>query len=71
LRQTGYALYWQLSEMGGECKVVAPTQVPVKAVDRVKTDRRDALARHRWDKFLLRTGQRPAHGITPWPQPQV
>ncbi len=39
---TGYVLYWQLSEMGVHCEVVAPTLVPVKAGDRVKTDRRDA-----------------------------
>jgi len=40
---TGYVLYWQLTELGVECAVVAPTLVPVKAGDRVKTDRRDAL----------------------------
>ena len=40
---TGYALYWQLTRMGAPCVVVAPTLVPVKAGDRVKTDRRDAL----------------------------
>ena len=39
---TGYVLYWQLTELGVECEVVAPTLVPVKAGDRVKTDRRDA-----------------------------
>jgi len=39
---TGYVLYWQLSELGVACEVVAPTLVPVKAGDRVKTDRRDA-----------------------------
>jgi transposase len=39
---TGYVLYWQLSELGVHCDVVAPTLVPVKAGDRVKTDRRDA-----------------------------
>lgn len=38
----GYTLYWQLVELGVECHVVAPTLVPVKAGDRVKTDRRDA-----------------------------
>lgn len=45
---TGYALYWQLAALGMSCEVVAPTLVPVKAGDRVKTDRRDAakLARH-------------------------
>ena len=40
---TGYVLYWQLSELGVDCAVVAPTLVPTKAGDRVKTDRRDAL----------------------------
>jgi transposase len=39
---TGYVLYWQLSALGVRCEVVAPTLVPVKAGDRVKTDRRDA-----------------------------
>jgi transposase len=39
---TGYALYWQLTGLGGECVVIAPTLVPTKAGDRVKTDRRDA-----------------------------
>ena len=39
---TGYALYWQLAGMGCRCEVVAPTLIPVKAGDRVKTDRRDA-----------------------------
>jgi transposase len=39
---TGYVLYWQLSELGVKCEVIAPTLVPMKAGDRVKTDRRDA-----------------------------
>jgi transposase len=39
---TGYTLYWQLTKLGVECMVVAPTLVPMKAGDRVKTDRRDA-----------------------------
>ena len=39
---TGYVLYWQLTEMGVKCEVVAPTLIPVKAGDRVKTDRKDA-----------------------------
>jgi transposase len=39
---TGYILYWQLTGLGVECQVVAPTLVPTKAGDRVKTDRRDA-----------------------------
>jgi len=39
---TAYALYWQLTALGVRCEVVAPTLVPMKAGDRVKTDRRDA-----------------------------
>lgn len=39
---TGYVLYWQLTALGVSCEVVAPSLVPVKAGDRVKTDRRDA-----------------------------
>ena len=38
----GYVLYWQLTKLGIACTVVAPTLIPVKAGDRVKTDRRDA-----------------------------
>ena len=40
---TGFVLYWQLTQLGVECTVVAPTLVPKKSGDRVKTDRRDAL----------------------------
>ena len=39
---TGYVLYWQLAQLGHRCVVVAPTLIPVKAGDRVKTDKRDA-----------------------------
>jgi transposase len=39
---TGYVLYWQLAELGVACEVIAPSLVPMKAGDRVKTDRRDA-----------------------------
>lgn len=39
---TGYALYWQLAELGVKCEVIAPTLVPMKSGDRVKTDRKDA-----------------------------
>ena len=39
---TGYVLYRQLTALGVPCAVIAPTLVPVKAGDRVKTDRRDA-----------------------------
>jgi transposase len=39
---TGYALYWQLTGLGVHCDVIAPSLVPTKAGDRVKTDRKDA-----------------------------
>ena len=39
---TGYALYWQLTKMGVECDVVAPSLIPRKPGDKIKTDRRDA-----------------------------
>ncbi len=49
----GYAIYRQLRAMGVQCQVVAPSLIPRRPGDRVKTDRRDArqLAR------LLRSGE--------------
>ena len=41
---TGYGLYRQITGLGHECIVVAPSLIPKKAGDRVKTNRRDALA---------------------------
>ncbi|MCA1697502.1 MAG: IS110 family transposase [Actinobacteria bacterium] len=38
----GYALWRLLTSMGVACDVVAPSLVPIRAGDRVKTDRRDA-----------------------------
>jgi transposase len=49
---TGYGLQRQLSGLGVACVVVAPSLVPTKAGDKVKTDRRDALKLAR----LLRSG---------------
>jgi transposase len=45
---TGYVLFWQLNLLGVKCEVIAPSLVPTKAGDKVKTDRRDAikLAKH-------------------------
>jgi transposase len=40
---TGFGLYRDLRAAGIECSVVAPSLVPTKASDRVKTDRRDAV----------------------------
>lgn len=39
----GNGLHRQLTELGHDCMVVAPSLIPAKAGDRVKTDRRDAL----------------------------
>src|SRR6266700_4739103 len=50
---TGYGLYRQLTGLGHECIVVAPSLIPKKAGDRVKTNRRDALDLAK----LLRAGQ--------------
>jgi transposase len=40
----GYGLHRQLRDLGWDCQVVAPSLIPKKAGDRVKTDRRDALS---------------------------
>ncbi len=39
----GYHLYRHLRRQGLACKVVAPSMIPKKSSDRVKTDRRDAV----------------------------
>ncbi|MCD8536593.1 MAG: IS110 family transposase [Burkholderiaceae bacterium] len=38
----GYEVYRQLSKLGIDCMVVAPSMIPRKPGDRVKTDRRDS-----------------------------
>jgi transposase len=39
----GYGLHRQITDLGHECVVVAPSLIPMKAGDRIKTDRRDAV----------------------------
>src|ERR1700704_6915818 len=39
---TGYEVYRQIKSLGHECVVVAPSLIPKKSGDRVKTNRRDA-----------------------------
>ncbi len=39
---TGFGLYRTLNESGFPCEIIAPSLVPQRAGDRVKTDRRDA-----------------------------
>jgi transposase len=42
-RPAGYTVHRQLTALGIECTVVAPSLIPVRPGDKVKTDRRDAL----------------------------
>ncbi|MBI3538870.1 MAG: IS110 family transposase [Candidatus Eisenbacteria bacterium] len=49
----GYAIYRQLRSLGVDCTVVAPSLVPLRPGDRVKTDRRDAVKLAR----LFRSGE--------------
>ena len=46
----GYTIYRHLTAQGFTCAVVAPSQTPHKAGDRVKTDRRDATSLARLDR---------------------
>jgi transposase len=39
----GYGIYRQLTTMGVECVVAAPTRTPRRSGDRIKSDRRDAV----------------------------
>jgi transposase len=39
----GYGIHRQLTDLGWDCQVVAPSLIPKKAGDRIKTDRRDSL----------------------------
>jgi transposase len=50
---TGYGLYRLIRDLGHDCMVVAPSLIPKKAGDRVKTNRRDAVALAK----LLRAGE--------------
>lgn len=50
---TGYGLYRLITAMGHNCLVAAPSLIPKKPGDRVKTNRRDAIALAK----LLRSGE--------------
>jgi transposase len=50
---TGYGLYRQIKGLGQDCLVVAPSLIPKRPGDRVKTDRRDAMSLVK----LLRAGE--------------
>ena len=49
----GFGIARKFKQMGIECMVVAPSKIPVRSGDRVKTDRRDAAKLAR----LLRAGE--------------
>jgi len=49
----GYGLYRHITALGHECVVVAPSLVPTRPGDRVKTDRRDAVTQ----ASLFRSGE--------------
>lgn len=40
---TGYGLYRLIKSLGHDCMVIAPSMIPVKPGERVKTNRRDAV----------------------------
>ena len=40
---TGYGLQRQISDLGHDCAVIAPSLIPKRPGERVKTNRRDAL----------------------------
>lgn len=46
----GYTVYRQLRQLGQHCSVVAPSLIPSKPGERVKTDRRDSLKLSRLDR---------------------
>jgi len=46
----GYALQRQIRKEGAECNVVAPSLIPHKPGERIKTDRRDAYKLAEYDK---------------------
>ena len=50
---TGYGLYRQVRGLGHDCTVVAPSLIPKKSGERVKTNRRDAVTLAR----LFRAGE--------------
>jgi transposase len=60
----GYELYRQLIGLGQACQVVAPSLIPRKPGDRVKTDRRDSLNLAR----LLRAGELTSVWVPDEPQ---
>ena len=46
----GFVIYRHLSAQGTACEVVAPSSIPKRSGDRIKTDRRDAMMLARLDR---------------------
>jgi transposase len=56
---TGYGIYRLIRSLGHDCLVAAPSLIPKKSGERVKTNRRDALSLAK----LLRAGELTACGF--------
>jgi transposase len=72
----GYGLHRQITALGHECVVVAPSLIPMKAGDRINTDRRDAVMLAKLHRAtggpsqklaaaLVRPAASPSEGIGP------
>lgn len=56
---SGYGIYRLLLSMEIECLVVAPSLIPKRSGDRVKTDKRDSIRLSQ----LLRAGELTSYGF--------
>jgi transposase len=71
----GFGIARRLKQLGVECQVVAPSLIPKRAGERVKTDRRDARkparlwTRRFWEKIRSTSGQMRL--VEPSPQGQL
>jgi hypothetical protein len=59
---TGYELYRQIKSLGHECIVVAPSLIPKRPGDRVKTNRRDAVSLAKAEELNLVQRRERSHG---------
>ena len=58
---TGYGLSRQIRALGHACDVMAPSLVPTRPGDRIKTNRRDAVTLARLQRAGKRTATGPRH----------
>jgi transposase len=59
----GYGVHRQLQDLKQDCQVVAPSLIPKKAGDRVKTDRRDSVSLARLHRAGELTAVRVPDGV--------